>query len=787
MNRKRRRTKWIVAAGLAAAALLAFWLSLPRELFNDPVSPVLFSEEGALLGARPAADGQWRFPPGERAPDRFFEVLVQYEDRRFYLHPGVDLLAVARALRTNLRAGKVRSGASTLTMQVVRLSRKGRPRTMLEKLREAVLAVRLEVRSSKREILTLFAAHSPFGGNAVGLDAASWLYFGRSPERLSWAEAAYLAVLPQDPGLIASPEGRARLLEKRNGLLERLTRKGRLTDLEFRLASAEPMPAGFRPVPREAPHLLDTLAARRGQRSPFRSFLRADLQRTVARTVEEQGARLMARGVRNLAAVVIDNRTAAVVAYVGNVGLDRRGDLGQNVDILQSPRSTGSILKPFLYAAMVQEGGLTPMTLVADTPVRFEGFKPENFDRRFRGAVPARTALAWSLNVPAVRELREFGIPRFQNRLREWGMTTLGRTPEDYGLTLVLGGAEGRLIEVASLYAKMAQLALEAEGGGREIRILRDEPARASRMKDLGAGAAYLTLEALTEVNRPDEEGFWRSFSSSKWVAWKTGTSFGLRDAWAVGVTPHYTAGVWAGNADGQGRPELTGLAAAAPVLFDLMGALDTGGGIGRPPLGLKPIQVCRDSGFLATELCPQETAWVPVESRFDRMCAFHRMVHLDASGRFRVDSRCESVDRMRARPWFVLPPSQEYYYRVDNPDYKPLPPLRADCAAGAATETGAQVMSLIYPHPELSVYVPVDLDGRPGEVIFEAVHREPDEIVHWHIDETYVATTRRFHQIAANPEPGGHLLILVDGEGRRLERWFEVVSPARRGRVPRP
>ncbi|MFO7732038.1 MAG: penicillin-binding protein 1C, partial [Candidatus Aminicenantes bacterium] len=720
---------------------------------------------------------------GEPVPDRFFEVLVRYEDRRFYLHPGVDPLAVARALWTNVRSGEVRSGASTLTMQVVRLSRKGRPRTILEKLREAVLAVRLEVRCSKREILSLFAAHAPFGGNAVGLDAASWLYFGRSPERLSWAEAAYLAALPQNPGLIASPGGRARLLVKRNALLERLRRKGRLSDLECRLAAAEPMPAGFRPVPREAPHLLDTLAARSGGRSPFRSFLKSDLQRAVTRAVEDQGQRLMSRGIRNLAAVVIDNRAAAVVAYVGNVGLDRKGDLGQSVDILQSPRSTGSILKPFLYAAMLQEGGLTPLTLVADTPVRYEGFSPENFDRRFRGAVPARAALAWSLNVPAVRELREFGIPRFQNLLRRWGMTTLDRPPDDYGLTLVLGGAEGRLIEVASLYAKMAQLALEAEGGGREIRVLRDEADRPSRMKDLGEGAAFLTLDALAAVNRPDEEGFWRNFSSSQWAAWKTGTSFGLKDAWAVGVTPNYTVGVWAGNADGEGAAELTGLAAAAPVFFDLLNLLDAGGRVERPPLGLKPIRVCRDSGFLATDLCPSRTIWVPVESRFDKMCAFHRNVHLDDTGLFRVDSRCESVDRMRAQPWFVLPPAQEYYYRVDHPEYKPLPPLRADCAGGAGLETGASVMSLIYPHPELSVYVPVELDGRPGEVVFEAVHRKPGEVVHWHIDDRYVASTRRFHQIAVNPDPGGHVLVLVDGEGRRLERWFEVVSPARRGR----
>jgi penicillin-binding protein 1C len=778
----RRRRKRLLSAGAAFVLALAVWLSLPAVRFADPVSPVLFGAEGQLLGARPAADGQWRFPPGERVPERFFRVLVRFEDRRFYLHPGVDPLAVARALRQNLRSGRVESGASTITMQVVRLARKNRPRTYLEKLKEAALALRLEAHRSKKEILALFAAHAPFGGNVVGIDAASWLYFGRSPERLSWAEAAFLAVLPNDPGLLASAEGRARLLRKRNGLLERLGAKGTVPELECRLALAESMPERLRAVPRDAPHLLDTMAARPGASSPFRSFIAADLQRTVKRLVEQHGERLFDRDIRNLAAVVIDNREAAVVAYVGNVGLDRREEHGQDVDILQSRRSTGSILKPFLYAAMIKEGGITPATLVADTPVRFEGFKPENFDRRFRGAVPARTALAWSLNIPAVRELREYGIPRFENRLRQWGLSTLDRSPEDYGLTLVLGGAEARLVEVAALYAKLAELASGAAGGGREVRILRDEQEAPSRMRDLGAAAAYLTLEALTAVNRPDEEGFWRNFSSSKWVAWKTGTSFGLRDAWAVGATPNYTIGVWAGNAGGEGMPGLTGLAAAAPVLFDLLGAVDGGGRIERPWSGLKEIRVCRDSGFLATELCPAETVGVPEESRFDRMCAFHQTVHLDGTGRFRVDSRCESVDRMRHESWFVLPPVQEYYYRADHPEYRPLPPFRADCGGGPAGERGSRVMNLIYPEPDMSVYVPIDLDGRAGAVVFEAVHREDGATIHWHLDEQYVASTRVFHQVSMNPEPGEHRLILMDDEGRRLERKFQVVSPARRG-----
>jgi penicillin-binding protein 1C len=758
------------------------WLAVPVVHFDTPVSPVLFSADGRLIGARTAADGQWRFPPGERVPERFSRVLVRFEDKRFFAHPGIDLLAVARAARQNIRSGKVASGASTITMQVVRLARKNRPRNFLEKLKEAVLALRLESRRSKREILSLFAAHAPFGGNVVGIDAASWLYFGRGPDELSWAEAAFLAVLPNDPGLPSTGPGRARLLAKRNRLVEKLRENGAMPELECRLALAEPMPGGIRAVPREAPHLLDTLAARRGAASPFRSFLAAGLQRTASQVVDQHGARLAGRGIGNLAAVIIDNRRAEVVAYIGNAGLDRREEHGQDVDILQSRRSTGSILKPFLYAAMLKEGGLTPLTLVPDTPARFEGFRPENFDRRFRGAVPARTALAWSLNVPAVRELREYGIPRFENRLRQWGMTTLDRPPDDYGLTLVLGGAEGKLVEIAALYAKLAELASGAPGGGREVRLLRDEPEAPSKMRDLGAASAYLTLQALTAVSRPDEEGFWRNFSSSKWLAWKTGTSFGLRDAWAVGVTPNYTIGVWAGNADGEGKPGLTGLGAAAPVLFDLLGAVDGGGEVIRPRSGFKDVRVCRDSGCLATDLCPAVDVTVPEESRFDRMCTFHQAIHLDASGRFRVDSRCEPVDRMRHESWFVLPPVQEYYYRADHAEYRPLPPFRADCGGGPAGERGSRVMSLVYPEPDTSVYVPVGLDGKVGQVVFEAVHREGGATIHWHLDEHYVASTRVFHQISVTPEPGPHRLVLTDDEGRRLVRDFQVVSPPRRG-----
>ncbi|MCU0236239.1 MAG: penicillin-binding protein 1C [Acidobacteria bacterium] len=773
--RRRRKALLLLGGGVLLLVLLGWWTK-PRRLFNNDLSPVLFSADGRLLGARLAADEQWRFPRMKAVPRRFFQALLQYEDRRFYRHRGVDLRAIARAMLANMRKGSVVSGGSTLTMQVVRISRGNPRRTYREKLMEMLLALRLELSRSKKEILDLHAANAPFGGNIVGIDAAAWLYFNRGPEALSWAEAAFLAVLPNDPKLVAGAGRRRQLKAKRDRLLGRLLQRKFLSPLECDLARAEPLPAGARPLPRLAPHLLDTLAARPGRGRLFPTFIRAGLQETLNRIVQANGERLLRGNIRNLAALVVDNRQATVVAYAGNVS--RAGaEHGQDVDLVRSPRSTGSILKPFLYAAMLQEGGLTPATLLADTPVHFAGYVPENFDRRFRGAVPARDALAWSLNIPAIRMLQQFGIPRFYNLLKKWGLSTLTRPPGGYGLTLVLGGAEGTLFDITGLYAGLAQLAQGDAIVRRQVRLLQDEPLRPAPLADLGPAAAYLTLEALTEVNRPDQEGFWKQFSSSKWVAWKTGTSFGLRDAWAVGVTPAYTVGIWAGNADGEGNPDLTGLSTAAPVLFDVLQALDTGGTIPPPRLWLQELRVCRDSGFLAGELCPVITVAMPRDSHFQQPCTFHQLVHLDAGRRFRVDSSCESPQRMVHEPWFVLPPVQEYYYRRSHPGYRPLPPFRRDCAGFYQAEAGRQVISLVYPDLKTAVYVPVDLDGRPGQVVFEAIHRRPGAVLYWHLGERYLGATRQFHQLAASPAPGEHLLVLIDEDGHRLERRFRVIG----------
>ena len=784
--RPRRLAVWS-AATIALLAVAHFTTHLPDPLFDDPLSSVLEARDGSLLGARIAADGQWRFPGRDTIPAKYAAALIAFEDKRFRLHPGVDPLALARAAWTNLRAGEIVSGGSTITMQVIRMSRGYPPRTYREKFVEAALAVRLELGATKDEVLALYAAHAPFGGNVVGLEAAAWRYFGRGPADLSWAEAATLAILPNNPGAVHPGRSREALLEKRDRLLRRLAETGAIDGAELKLALMEPLPDAPRPLPREAPHLLQRLAFEAGGAgSRHATTLDPSLQRLASEVVARQSRALAAMGIHHAAALVIDNRSFEVVAYVGNSrwGVDEGS--GYAIDLIHRPRSTGSILKPLLYARMLDAGEILPETLVPDVPSQFAGYKPENYDREFRGAVPARAALARSLNVPAVWMLRRHGVDRFQDFLRAMGMSTLHRAPGDYGLTLVLGGAEGTLWDIAVMYANLGRIAGGGgQGGGlQRPRVLADGQAAADAGAPLSVGAAWLTLEALVEVVRPGADAQWRVFGGGRRVGWKTGTSYGHRDAWAIGVTPRYTVGVWAGNADGEGRPELTGIGAAAPVLFDVLNRLEGDTWFPRPEAHLKQVRVCESDGHLAAGGCETAVAWAPRDSHFQRPSPHHRRVHLDLASGLRVHGGCESVHDMAHETRFVLPPGQETHFRRWNAGYRPLPPYREDCAAPSGEGPAQGPVEFVYPHAGTRIYIPIELGGRKGRAVFVAAHRDTGATLHWHLDDRYVGSTSVFHEQALDIEPGWHALTVVDDVGNRSQRVFEVLGRGEGGGV---
>ncbi len=788
--RKLNRPAALSAAALAALALIWFWRCLPDPLFQSPLSPVLLARDGTLLAARVADDEQWRFPALATVPQKFARSAVRFEDKRFFFHPGVDPIALARAIYLNVTRNAVVSGASTISMQVIRLSRQNPQRTVREKLLEMILALRLELAFSKEEILALYASHAPFGGNVVGLEAASWRYFGRAPDQLSWAEACTLAVLPNSPALIYPGKNRTALRAKRDRLLQLLNDDGVIDATELSLSLDEPLPEQTVALPHKAPHLLGTLTAMSGKSLRFESTLNAQLQSATEEIVEHHRQLLQRQGIESIAVVVADNRTFEVLAYVGNSMWSAEGAHGHAVDVVRSARSTGSVLKPLLFAAMLQAGEITPATLVPDLPTQYGGYAPENYDRSFRGAVPARDALARSLNVPAVRMLKLHGVPRFHAYLQQIGMTTLNRPPDDYGLTLILGGAEGSLWDLTAIYANMADI---AERGGvigtqtyRRLKVLRAESTETRNVREFGPGAAWLTLDALAEVNRPDNELFWKNFSSSQRVAWKTGTSFGQRDGWAIGNTARYTVGVWAGNATGEGKADLTGLGSAAPLMFAIFNRLGPSPWFSRPEADLDETDVCKDDGYLPSNGCETVTQLTPLGSHFERASPYHRIVHVDAAKRWQVHGRCERPDRMHHRSWFVLPPAQEFYYRRVRSDYTPLPPFRDDCLAQLVSDGKQNPLEFVYPNFGTRIYIPVDLAGRKGRTLFEAVHRRRDAIVFWHLDGNYLGRTQHFHQQALDISPGMHTVTMVDQDGNRLQRQFEVLignEPARQDR----
>jgi len=411
-------------------------------------------------------------------------------------------------------------------------------------------------------------------------------------------------------------------------------------------------------LPRHASHLLDTLTANGGMKTQrFETVLDPALQTSIESLAERYGRDLEKQGIRNAAVVVIDNHTFEVLAYVGNTPGASNDDAGHAVDITRRPRSTGSVLKPLLFAAMLEEGELLPSTLIPDLPTQYGGFSPENFDKTYRGAVPAQLALARSLNIPAVRMLKQHGVPRFHAYLKQSGMTTLSRAPDDYGLTLILGGAEGTLWDISTMYANIADTAARGvpghKGAHRTLKVLKTDGTITSRMREIGPGAAWLTMNALLEVNRPDQENNWKNFPGSQRVAWKTGTSFGQRDGWAVGSTARYTVGVWVGNASGEGRPDLTGVGSAAPLMFAVFNRLGPSPWFRKPEADLREVEVCKDDGYLPAGGCETELQLAPAGSRFESLSPYHRLVHLDAKSKQRVNAQCEAPGRMQHVSWF--------------------------------------------------------------------------------------------------------------------------------------
>ena len=755
--------------GIITLLLIGYIFCLPRQLFHVPYSTVVADRNNELLGARIAPDGQWRFPPRTTTPAKIQACFVEFEDNHFFHHWGVNPVSIGRAAYQNLKAGRVISGGSTITMQTIRLARNN-PRTFSEKFIEMIWATRLEFRYSKEKILSLYVSHAPFGGNVVGLDAAAWRYFGHSADDLSWAEAAMLAVLPNSPAMIHLSKSRQALLDKRNRLLTRLHKKGVLDDSSYELALSEPLPQEPKPLPQIAPHLTDYFyQTRNGNYSV--STIDRGIQLQIEKLIERWNGEFSRSDIRNIAILVIDVQKNQPIAYCGNVHFNKANS-GNQVDIIRSPRSTGSILKPFLYYAMLQEGSILPHTLLPDIPININGFAPQNFSQQFEGAVPASEALARSLNIPTVTMLQRYGVPKFYNFLKQTGISTLTRPASHYGLSLILGGAEGTLWDITCAYTDMARCLKGLDKTDCSL-LLSDSAHNASSVvptSSFSPCAVWQTFDAIKEVNRPEEID-WRTIPSMQTIAWKTGTSYGFRDAWAVGVTPRYTVGVWVGNATGEGKPGLIGARTAGPVMFDVFNLLPSSPWFVRPSEGFVDAEVCHLSGHLKGRFCEEtDTILILPAGLKTEACPYHHRINLSADGTQRIYESCINTEAAIQKNWFTLPPVWEWYYKQRHPEYKPLPPFKPGCG-----EDILRPMQFVYPTMNARIFLPKQMDGSKSQLTFELVHSVPKATVYWHLDNNYLAETQDFHKISLLPSSGKHTMTAVDNEGNTVSVTFFV------------
>ncbi|MDA7803499.1 penicillin-binding protein 1C [Crocinitomix sp.] len=763
-----------------SAVFLTFfcvWLfCLPAQLFNNPTSTVILDKDGNLLAASIASDGQWRFPHNPEVPEKFEKAIIQFEDRGFNSHWGVSVRGIFRALYQNISSGEKVSGGSTITMQLMRMSRDGQARNVWQKIIEIFLATRAEWRYDKKELLALYASNAPMGGNVVGLDAASWRYFGRAPDQLSWAETATLAVLPNAPSLMHPGKNRALLTAKRNRLLNQLYKVGEIDSTTWILSKLEELPEKPHPIPRVAPHLLTRVISDglTGQVVP--TSIDISLQERVNNIVKFHHKELEENEIHNAAVMVMEVATGKVVAYTGNV-VDVAAEHGRDVDIITAPRSSGSILKPFLYAATLESGSITPEMIVQDVPTVMSGYSPKNYNLKYDGIVPINEALSRSLNVPMVRLLTQFGIEKFHYSLNKIGFSTITNSPAHYGLSLILGGAEVTLWDLVSNYGKMARALNQypdyGKGINRNASYLAEEASFEFEKPIFNPATCWFTFQAMREVQRPEEDINWELFNTSQEIAWKTGTSFGFRDAWAVGTNSKYIVGVWVGNADGEGRPGLIGRSTAAPILFDVFSTLPQSEWFYEPYDELAKVSICQKTGYRANEACEAvKLAYIPKKSLKTMACPYHEYLFLDSSATYQINASCYPMIYSTKRSWFILPAVAEYYYKNRDPNFKKPPELFPGCTG----EDADRQLAILYPKSNSQIYIPLNFDEVNESIFFEATHVNQNMNLYWHLDDKYLGSTHHIHQFSVMPSTGSHTLSIIDEKGNQAQVKFEVV-----------
>lgn len=757
-----KKIQKLIKAGIFISAVIVFITAViyirfdaesAERIFEDRYSVSVLDNKGNIIGVHLNKDEQWHLKSTDKIPEKLKTAVINFEDRDFYSHHGIDFSAVIRAMRDNIFYGR-KTGASTITMQTAK-ALKAKKRNIFNKYIEMIQAVKMEKYFSKDEIMLMYLNNAPYGGNIVGYKTASHIYFRKNPDELTWAEASLLAVLPNSPGLMSVEKNRSKLIEKRNRLLNTLFEKNIIDERQYRLSVKEPLPEKRYSFASLAPHLVRRLINESKNNSKIiKSTIDREIQEKAEKIVKDYSGFLKTQGINNAAAIIIDNKTAEVRGYIGSQDFYDLKNNGQ-VDGITALRSPGSILKPFLYGRAIDRGIIAPQSKVPDVPLYFSNFSPQNANKKYYGMTEMRDALVKSLNIPFVTLLKEYGEDRFFFFLKE----VLNFEDSDYsryGLSLILGTKELSVENIGKLYTGLASY-----GNFRELIYIKEEKNKNEKEKQLiTRGAAYLTLQTIRELERPGMEKIYRDKNP---VSWKTGTSHGRRDGWAAGVTPEWTVVVWTGNFTGEGNSNLTGVQTGGNLLFNILKILPKKEKEFQEPKELIKIKVDKETGYrLKYNVLCKEILY-PSDAEPLRTSPYYRKIFVNDKGE-EIDSRDKDFYKGKEKIVLSYPIEVINYFIRENIDVSHI----------FSEKSAERTIKFIYPADNLKIIIPKDFDGEKSVIVKTANLKNQN--LYWYVNREYVGTDRS-REKSFNFKEGKYEIIIVGENGESAGVNFQIVK----------
>ena len=728
---------------------LSFDVNKMQNEIENRYSTSILDANGKLMDVFLNDKEQWHLKIEDEVPDNLRTAVITYEDKNFYKHFGVDFLAIGRAFYNNF-FGKRRSGASTITMQVAKFA-KPKKRNYLNKFIEIIQSFKIELKLDKDSILELYLNNAPYGGNIVGYGTAARMYFQKDPKNLSWAECALIAVLPNSPSAMNVEKNIERLTLKRNNLLDKLYEKGNITEAQLELSKREPLPSGRYSFKKVAPHLARRLQNKETDKV-IKTTIDYDLQNKMQEVVRSYANFTRSEGITNAAMIVVENKTQNVKAYIGSQEFMDMENEGQ-VDGVIAKRSPGSILKPFLYALSIDEGLIAPESLVQDVPMFFANFNPQNANKKFTGMIEARQALISSLNIPFVHLLDQYGEYKFYYFLKDM-LEFKENDPDRYGLSLILGTKEFSLEEIATLYTGLANY-----GNLNKLNYLQGDDI-GSRKNMFSKGASYLTLDTLKEVVRPGLNNLY------KWkdpISWKTGTSFGKRDAWACGMTPDYTVVVWVGNFSGKSNDNLSGVISGGRLLFNVFQELENSNKHFEEPIyELENIEVDEVTGY-RINFDGVETKYIkyPTKAKPLKMSPYYKKIFVDEND-VEIDSRDPNFANSHEKIIMNYPLEVVNYFIRENQD-----------VSGIYHFTSKEKsLKILYPTPNLKILLPKDID-REQKLIVKIANLK-NQNIYWYLDKEFVGLDKKLEK-EIELSVGNHVLTIMSEDGEMAKVSFSI------------